>query len=96
MFTKFGVNKFDCAEKCNKKINCSFQLQSFGDWEGVASEVDEAARAVRQLGTLLFEMEILRTYLEQQDLQFFDSILEPAKTTAFIAVQGLVGECNAM
>ncbi len=54
--------------------------------------MDEAARAVRQLGTLLFEMEILRTYLEQQDLQFFDSILEPAKTTAFIAVQGLVGE----
>ena len=68
-----------------------FQLQSFGDWEGVVSEVDEATRAVHQLGTLLFEMEILRTYLEQADLQLFDSILEPAKTTAFIAVHGLVG-----
>ena len=68
-----------------------FQLQAIGDWEGVASEVDEASGAVHQLGTLLFEMEILRTYLEQNDLQLFDAILEPAKTTAFVAVQGLVG-----
>ena len=73
-----------------------FQLQSFGDWEGVVSEVDDATRAVHQLGTLLFEMEILRTYLEQADLQLFDSILEPAKTTAYVAVQGLVGKIREL
>ncbi len=33
----------------------------------------QASRAVRQLGSLLFEMEVLRSYLEPTDLPYFDA-----------------------
>ena len=35
-----------------------FQMQAAADWPGVRREVDVASHNVRQLGSLLFEMEV--------------------------------------
>ena len=70
------------------------QLQTLGDWSGVRREVDLASRNVRQLGSLLFEMEVLRSYLEPHELPYFDARVIPAKTAALVAIHGLQGEKN--
>jgi len=36
----------------------SLQLQECGDWRALRVEAERAAKAVRQLGSLLFEMEV--------------------------------------
>ncbi len=53
--------------------------------------MDCASVAVRQLGSLLFEMEVLRSYLEATDLTYFDARVVPAKTAALVAIHGLQG-----
>ena len=73
-------------------IYFSFQFESVSDWDSVRREVDAASRSVRQLGSLLFEMEVLRSYLEQQDLPYFDQRVEPAKKQALLAIRQLQGE----
>ena len=70
----------------------SFQLQAQSDWAGVRKEVDLASRHVRQLGSLLFEMEVLRSYLEPHELPYFDARVIPAKTSALVAIHGLQGK----
>ena len=47
------------------------------------------------MGSLLFEMEILRSYLDPVDLPYFDAQVIPAKTSALVAIHGLQGE-NAL
>ncbi len=74
-----------------KKRLPHFQLQREGDWTGVRREVDQASRAVRQLGVLLFEMEVLRSYLEPHEIPYFDAKVIPAKTSALVAIHGLQG-----
>ena len=69
-----------------------FQLEAASNWDSVRREVDAASRSVRQLGSLLFEMEVLRSYLEQQDLPYFDQRVEPAKKQALLAIRQLQGE----
>ena len=55
-------------------------------------EVELASKAVRQLGSLLFEMEVLRSFLETKpELKYFDRRVIPGKIKAFIAVQKLKG-----
>ena len=73
-------------------IYFSFQFEAVSDWDSVRREVDAASRSVRQLGSLLFEMEVLRSYLEQQDLPYFDQRVEPAKKQALLAIRQLQGE----
>ena len=41
-----------------KACEFPFQLQAASDWSGVRREVDVASHNVRQLGSLLFEMEV--------------------------------------
>ena len=55
-------------------------------------EVDHASRSVRQLGALIFEMEVLRSYLAQHELPFFDAKVIPAKTSALVAIHALQGQ----
>ena len=60
--------------------------------EEICKAVDDASRAVRQLGSLLFEMEVLRSFLENKtDLRYFDSRVQPAKLVAHKAVERLKG-----
>ena len=55
-------------------------------------EVEHASRSVRQLGSLLFEMEVLRSFLETElELKFFDKRVIPCKMKAFIAIRKLKG-----
>ena len=55
--------------------------------------VEHASKAVRQLGSLLFEMEVLRSFLETRtDLKYFDTRVKPAKLLAQKAVEKLKGK----
>ena len=69
-----------------------FQLKAEHNWEGERAVVEEASRAVRQLGSLMFEMEVLRSFLETEaELRYFDTRVNPAKGEAHAAVNKLKG-----
>ena len=69
-----------------------FKIQNEGKHEDITRAVELASRAVRQLGSLLFEMEVLRSFLETKtDLKYFDSRVKPAKLLAHKAVEMLKG-----
>ena len=54
--------------------------------------VEHAGKAVRQLGSLMFEMEVLRSFLEtSSELRYFDGRVNPAKIVAHRAVNKLKG-----
>ena len=54
--------------------------------------LEQASKAVRQLGSLMFEMEVLRSFLETaSELRYFDSRVNPAKRVAHRAVNRLKG-----
>ena len=54
--------------------------------------LEQASKAVRQLGSLMFEMEVLRSFLETgSELRYFDSRVNPAKIVAHRAVNRLKG-----
>ena len=56
--------------------------------------VEQASRAVRQLGSLMFEMEVLRSFLETEaELRYFDARVGPAKVVAHKAVNNLKAVC---
>ena len=58
--------------------------------EGIVLE--QASKAVRQLGSLMFEMEVLRSFLEtSSELRYFDGRVNPAKKIAHRAVNRLKG-----
>ena len=56
--------------------------------------MEQASRAVRQLGSLMFEMEVLRSFLETAaELRYFDWRVNPAKLLAHSAVDNLKSLC---
>ena len=58
----------------------------------LSSEVERASRSVRKLGSLLFEMEVLRSFLEtKHELKYFDRRVMPCKIRAYVAIQKLKG-----
>ena len=71
-----------------------FQLQKLSDWHGIRFEVDESTKAVHALGALLFEMEVIRSYLEPHELPYFDATISPAQTSALKAINKLQGKVN--
>ena len=61
----------------------------------ISKAIEKASKAVRQLGSLLFEMEVLRSFLEtRSDLRYFDTRVAPAKLVAHKAIQKLQGRLN--
>ena len=55
-------------------------------------EVKRASRSVRHLGSLLFEMEVLRSFLvSEPEIKYFDKRVIPGKICAFIAIRKLKG-----
>ena len=58
----------------------------------MSSEVEQASRSVRQMGSLLFEMEVLRSFLEtESEVKYFDKRVMPCKIRAYVAIQKLKG-----
>ena len=54
--------------------------------------MEQAGKAVRQLGSLLFEMEVLRSFLETEaELRYFDNRVSPGKVLAHRVVNNLKG-----
>ncbi|XP_023347470.1 uncharacterized protein LOC111716265 [Eurytemora carolleeae] len=85
----FHLNLID-----NHRNNIVQLQQNGGGLEKLRAEVEAASRAVRQLGSLLFEMEVLKSYLETgADILYFDLRVEPAKKTAYHAIQELHEIC---
>ena len=70
-------------------------MQMVSEKQDISKAVEEASKAVRQLGTLLFEMEVLRSFLEtRSDLRYFDSRVTPAKLVAHKAIARLQGRLS--
>ena len=68
-------------------------MQIISKIEDIFRAVEDASKAVRQLGSLLFEMEVLRSFLETRtDLRYFDARVKPAKLVAHKAVEKLQGK----
>ena len=58
----------------------------------ISSELDLASQSVRKLGSLLFEMEVLRSFLDtESELTYFDKRVIPCKLKAYLAIQKLKG-----
>ena len=58
----------------------------------MSSEVEQASRSVRQMGSLLFEMEVLRSFLETEtEIKHFDKRVMPCKIRAYVVIQKLKG-----
>ena len=54
--------------------------------------LQQASKAVRQLGSLMFEMEVLRSFLEtNSELRYFDNRVSPSKVLAHRVVNNLKG-----
>ena len=59
----------------------------------ISSELERASRSVRKLGSLLFEMEVLRSFLEtESEIRYFDKRVMPCKIRAYVAIQKLKGD----
>ena len=59
----------------------------------ISSELERASRSVRKLGSLLFEMEVLRSFLEtESEIKYFDKRVVPCKIRAYVAIQKLKGD----
>jgi len=62
----------------------------------ISSELERASRSVRKLGSLLFEMEVLRSFLEtESEIKYFDKRVVPCKIRAYVAIQKLKAVCPA-
>ena len=69
-----------------------FQLEKLSDWNGIRFEVDVTCEAVHALGALLFEMEVIRSYLEPHELPYFDATLAPAQNSSVKALNRIQGK----
>ena len=55
-------------------------------------EIERASISVRRLGSLLFEMEVLRSFLDDEsDIQYFDTRVNPAKLETYNAIKKIRG-----
>ena len=80
----------------NIMLYCLFQLQKLSDWNGIRFEVDVSTHAVHALGALLFEMEVIRSYLEPHELPYFDATLAPAQNSSLKAINKLQGKIKTV
>ena len=53
-----------------------------------------STKAVHALGALLFEMEVIRGYLEPHELPYFDATLAPAQNSSIKALNRLQGKIS--
>ena len=55
-----------------------------------------STNAVHALGALLFEMEVIRGYLEPHELPYFDATLAPAQNSSIKALNRLQGKISPL
>lgn len=67
------------------------QLKAVGDLHALGQELELASDSVRRLGRLLYEMEMLRSYLDPSELPYFDAKVIPCQAKALMAVRDLQG-----
>ncbi|XP_069671492.1 syntaxin-17 [Periplaneta americana] len=63
------------------------KFQRLGDWDRMHREQINATRLVKQLKALLYEMDILRSQVQDSDLQKFDSLTDQARKNAQDAIK---------
>ena len=78
----------------SSKMNCPhfFQLKRLDNCVGLCHEIEDATRAVHSLGALLFEMEVIRSYIETYEVPYFDARLAPAHISALKLTSRLRGK----
>ena len=65
--------------------------------QDLSQEVDHTSRSVGQLGALLCDMEVIRDTLEyENDINYFDKRVNPAKEEVHHAVMKLKGRQNKL
>ena len=69
-----------------------FQLKRLDNCVGLCHEIEDATRAVHSLGALLFEMEVIRSYIETYEVPYFDARLAPAHISALKLTSKLRGK----
>ncbi|GFG32574.1 hypothetical protein Cfor_04710 [Coptotermes formosanus] len=68
------------------KINIE-KFQQLGDWDQVHHEQINATRLIKQLKALLYEMDTLRSQVQDSDLQRFDRLTDQARQNAEDAIK---------
>ena len=68
-----------------------FQYQNMRDWELVRKEQINAARLVRQLEQLLYEMDTLRAQVQDDDIVKFDKLTANARASTISAIKEYLG-----
>lgn len=75
----------------NHKTNIEKSL-ALGDWEKVKKEEINATRVVKQLKNLMLEMDILRSQIEEKDLDRFDELTLSGRQRAKEAIKEYLGK----
>ena len=67
------------------------QCQAIRDWDRVYAEQINAARVVKQLKQLLYEMDTLRGQVQDSDIVTFDKLTQKARTSTLNAIKEYLG-----
>lgn len=68
------------------------QFQIMKDWERVQKEQINASRLVKQLEQLLYEMDTLRTQVDDNDIEKFDNLTLKSRHSIIDAIQEYLGK----
>jgi syntaxin 17 len=72
-------------------ISCC-QFQQLGDWDRMHCEQINATRLIKQLKALIYEMDMLRSQVQDSDLQMFDRLTDQARKNAQDAIEEYLGK----
>lgn len=65
-----------------------------GDWDKIRREQINAARVVKQLKSMLVEMEQLRSRIRDEDLDKYDTLVRPGRERALSEINAYLRECQ--
>lgn len=77
----------------NHKSNIKKCL-ALGDWDKIQKEEINATRVVKQLKTLLMEMDSLRSKLIHEDVKKFDELILTSRQSAMAEMKSYMGKCT--
>jgi syntaxin 17 len=69
-----------------------WQFQQLGDWDRMRCEQINATRLIKQLKALIYEMDMLRSQVQDSDLQKFDRLTYQARKDAQDAIKEYLGK----
>ena len=82
---------FKCSDYILSIVLLGLQLKRLDNCVGLCHEIEDATKAVHSLGALLFEMEVIRSYIESYEVPYFDARLAPAHISALKLTTKLQG-----